>query len=521
MVGDPVSTSGPNDLQPGRVLVNRYELVRLAGSGGMAQVWEATDRVLGRRVAIKLLHNHLASAASIARFRQEGVAAAKLIHPNVVSIFDTIPVDNTEALVMEFVEGHTLRAHLDRHRSISEQDTRHIGVAISEALAAAHRQGLVHRDVKPANILLCKNGQVKITDFGIAKAAEIDCLTREGTLVGTAAYLAPEQLDGSQVDGRADIYALGLVLYECLAGRQAFSGDTDAAVALARLRTDATDLLELNQNVSGDLAAIIRTTMARNPQARYQNALDLKNALLERPRPTAPSPASAGAPTATMNTAERSADTRVVDEDDLVEAGYDPNRRRWMVPVAVLVFILISVLIAVALIASPGRANPSATSAAGPLNVVDAPITEAVSVDPEGDGSERDDLLAMSFDGNPNSTWRTESYDSRIFDGLDKSGVGIAWKLDATYRLSSLNIESNTADWSAKVFVVSDLNPETFNPLAPAIAEVKNSPEGTTTVDLKGVEGNTVILWITDLGEPDGKARVSISETTIRGESVG
>ena len=222
-----------------------------------------------------------------------------------------------------------------------------------------------------------------------------------------------------------------------------------------------------------------------------------------------------------MNTAERSADTRVVDEDDLVEAGYDPNRRRWMVPVAVLVFILISVLIAVALIASPGRANPSATSAAGPLNVVDAPITEAVSVDPEGDGSERDDLLAMSFDGNPNSTWRTESYDSRIFDGLDKSGVGIAWKLDATYRLSSLNIESNTADWSAKVFVVSDLNPETFNPLAPAIAEVKNSPEGTTTVDLKGVEGNTVVLWITDLGEPDGKARVSISETTIRGESVG
>ncbi|MCB1188751.1 serine/threonine protein kinase, partial [bacterium] len=192
--------------------------------------------VLDRRVAVKILHPHLATDNSVMRFRREAIAAARLAHPNVVSIFDTISEDSVEAIVMELVDGTTLRRHLDRHQRLSPDDALHIGTSVCDALAAAHASGLVHRDIKPANILLCRDGRVKIADFGIAKAAAGDGLTREGTLVGTAAYLSPEQVEGLEVDGRADLYALGLVLYEALTGSLPFSGDTDAAVALARLR---------------------------------------------------------------------------------------------------------------------------------------------------------------------------------------------------------------------------------------------------------------------------------------------
>ena len=214
MPGNATDSPSPSaDYPAGTMLGERYRLERKVGTGGMAQVWEASDLVLDRRVAVKILHPHLATDTSVTRFRREAVAAARLAHPNVVSIFDTISADGVEAIVMELVDGTTLRRHLDRHERLSPDDALHIGTSVCDALAAAHASHLVHRDIKPANILLCRDGRVKIADFGIAKAAVGDGLTREGTLVGTAAYLAPEQVEGTPVDGRTDLYALGLVLY--------------------------------------------------------------------------------------------------------------------------------------------------------------------------------------------------------------------------------------------------------------------------------------------------------------------
>ena len=188
-------------------LCGRYHLDHLIGSGGMAQVWEGTDLVLGRQVAVKVLHPHLAAdGALVARFRQEAVAAARLSHPGIVGVYDTCSDGMHEAIVMELLDAATLRQHLDEYGPLDAETTVRIALRLLDALEAAHRAGLVHRDVKPSNILLCRDGRVKVADFGIAKADDQTDLTQQGTLVGTASYLAPEQLLGGAGDARTDLY---------------------------------------------------------------------------------------------------------------------------------------------------------------------------------------------------------------------------------------------------------------------------------------------------------------------------
>ena len=223
-------TGGP---LAGRLLVGRYRLNRPIASGGMAEVWEATDETLARRVAVKLLHPHLGRDDSfVRRFRAEAVAAARLAHPSIVSVYDTFSADGMEAIVMELVVGTTMRADLDQHGPMRLEAVLAIGTQVADALGAAHASGLVHRDVKPANILLSADGRVLVTDFGIAKAAEGNDLTSAGAMVGTAKYLAPEQVEGGPIDGRADLYALGVVLYEALTGVAPFVEEAAKATVL-------------------------------------------------------------------------------------------------------------------------------------------------------------------------------------------------------------------------------------------------------------------------------------------------
>jgi serine/threonine-protein kinase len=189
----------------------------------MATVWEGTDQLLARKVAVKILHPHLArDDAFVRRFRGEAIAAARLTHPSIVSVYDTVTDDGIEAIVMELVSGTTLRADIDHHGPLRLAAVLAIGTQVADALGAAHASGLVHRDVKPANILLSADGRVLVADFGIAKAAEGADLTNDGAMVGTAKYLAPEQVEGAAVDGRTDLYALGIVLYEALTGSVPF-----------------------------------------------------------------------------------------------------------------------------------------------------------------------------------------------------------------------------------------------------------------------------------------------------------
>jgi serine/threonine-protein kinase len=248
----------------------------------MAEVWVATDIDLDRKVAVKWLRTNLATDPVITeRFRREAIAVARLTHPNIVAVHDVFVHDGRQAVVMQLVDGKSLRQLLDTQKRLGPELTIHIGAGIAGALDEAHRAGFVHRDVKPGNILVTSDGRVLLTDFGIAKGlAPGDDLTSDNVMMGTAKYLSPEQVRGRRLDGRADLYSLALVLYECLAGRVPFLGESDADTALARLQRDPTDLGHLRPTLPIGLVNLIHRTLARNPAHRPQTGNDLRSALL-------------------------------------------------------------------------------------------------------------------------------------------------------------------------------------------------------------------------------------------------
>jgi serine/threonine protein kinase len=277
------SAPPPRPAPVGELLADRYRLERRIGQGGMAEVWVATDIDLDRRVAVKWLKTNLASDPVVAeRFRREAIAVARLNHPNIVAVHDVIAHEGRQAVVMQLVDGKSLRQLLDTQTRLGPELTIHIGAAIAGALDAAHQGGFVHRDVKPGNILVTSDGRVLLTDFGIAKGLQPgdEDLTSDNVMMGTAKYLSPEQVRGRRLDGRADLYSLALVLYECLAGRVPFLGETDADTALARLQRDPTDLGHLRPTLPIGLVNLIHKTLARNPAHRPQTGSDLRAALL-------------------------------------------------------------------------------------------------------------------------------------------------------------------------------------------------------------------------------------------------
>ncbi|MEM9564899.1 MAG: protein kinase [Actinomycetota bacterium] len=275
----------------GMVLGTRYELVEPIASGGMAQVWSGRDLSLSRPVAVKVLHPHLATDdAFVTRFRREARASARLSHPSIVAVYDTMSQEGIEAIVMELVDGRTLRSVLDEVGALPPADVIDIGMQISDALDVAHRAGVVHRDIKPANIMVATDRRILVTDFGIAKATKDDDLTHTGTLLGTAKYLAPEQVTGEPVDPRADVYALGIVLFEAATGSPPFQADTDAATALARLREEVPRCRQRRPDVPMALDAAIARAMARHPDQRWDRAQSFRAALgaIDLTRPDAP-----------------------------------------------------------------------------------------------------------------------------------------------------------------------------------------------------------------------------------------
>jgi serine/threonine-protein kinase len=279
------------------VIAQRYELQRMLAQGGMAEVWLARDLTLDRKVAVKWLKPALATDPVVAeRFRREAVAAASLNHPNIVAVHDVFEQDGRQAVVMQLVEGKSLRQVLDTQKRLSPELTCHIGTCVAAALDHAHAAGFVHRDVKPGNIMMTSDGRVLLTDFGIAKglqSAETD-LTSDNIMMGTAKYLSPEQVRGKKLDGRADLYSLGLVLYECLAGRVPFLGETDADTALARLQRDPTDLTRLRATLPTKLVVVIHQLLARNPAHRPGTGAELvatlRDAAKEGPPEIDPTP---------------------------------------------------------------------------------------------------------------------------------------------------------------------------------------------------------------------------------------
>jgi eukaryotic-like serine/threonine-protein kinase len=268
----------------GQTLGGRYQLEKLLGQGGMSAVYKATDPNLRRTVAIKLIHAHLASDPEfVRRFEEEAAAVARLRHHNIVQVYDFNNDDETYYMVLEFVPGETLQ---DKLRALSTQGQLlpfeqivAVGVNLCEAVQYAHNQGMIHRDLKPANVMITPKEEAILMDFGIAKIVGGENLTATGAMIGTAAYMAPEQIRGQRPDHRVDIYALGVILFEMASGQRPFIGDSAPSTMMMHLTEPVPDIRKINQGAPPQLVKVIEKSLAKDPNERYQSAAELGHAL--------------------------------------------------------------------------------------------------------------------------------------------------------------------------------------------------------------------------------------------------
>lgn len=353
------------------VLADRYELGSVIGRGGMARVHRGEDRLLGRTVAVKILASpYDRDERFVARFRREAKAAARLAHPNIVAVFDTGSDGDTHYIVMEHVEGRTLHDAILLEAPMAARRVAEIADATAAALAAAHQAGIVHRDVKPANVMLTPEGEVKVMDFGLARAVDAETLTRTGFILGTASYVSPEQAQGGTTDARSDLYSLGCVLYEMLTGRPPFVGDSPVAALYQHVNEPALPP-SLFHPVPADLETVVLRCLAKDPADRFQSALELRREL--------PPAGEQAAPEATTMPVMVGGVVRLPEPTDVLEepegeAGTSRDRRwRGAAAVAGLVVLVLLLVPAVQLLTraeepagrggatSPAMTSPSAS----------------------------------------------------------------------------------------------------------------------------------------------------------------
>ncbi len=539
----------------------------------MAEVWEGHDEVLSRPVALKLLLPHLASDPNLReRFRREAVTAARLVHPGIVAVFDAgvEPLDGTSPaalgrgpmpeaewaagqstafIVMELVPGETLRDLVHRYKVLGPRLVVAIAAQVTDALAYAHAQGLVHRDVKPANVLLRDGGnglaQVKVTDFGIAKAAASPGdLTAHGALLGTPKYVAPEQVQGREPDARTDLYSLGVVMYEMLAGRPPFEGESDMATALAHVQQPVPSLEATRPGLPPGLVHLVSTLMAKEPEQRTPSAVALGRSLAELGaqlgfRASGPGaflqlgpgafagpsgepgrPVHAGRPgTAIGREIGTGATVRDVGRGPVAEtAQATPARRRRprrLASAVVASLMVVGSLVAAALLypgqlsysprhrggptASGGAAGPSA-SAVGGAHLGILGVKEVVT----GGNQPNDNLseLPNLTSANPKTYWQSLIYKYADFGGY--GGFGLAVHLDGSHVLHDLVVKTPMRGWSAQVFVASHF--ANWGGWGKPVS-AQDGINGDHTFPLLGKRGDWVLLWMLNPG-PSDQAKV-------------
>lgn len=271
----------------GKMLNNRYEILEKIGNGGMATVYKAKCHVLNRYVAIKILRDEFTTDSEfIKRFKSEAQSAASLTHPNIVSIYDVCNEDNLYYIVMELIQGKTLKDIITEDGILSWKWSVNIAIQIASALETAHKHNIIHRDIKPHNIIITEDGMAKVTDFGIAKAVSNSTITAFGTTIGSVHYFSPEHARGGFTDAKSDIYSLGIVMYEMLTGKVPFDADTPVSVALKQVQEEAVEPIKYNPNIPISVNRIILKAMQKDPNLRYQNATEMLEDLsiaLKRP----------------------------------------------------------------------------------------------------------------------------------------------------------------------------------------------------------------------------------------------
>ena len=434
----------------GMQLNGRYRLDAQIGTGGMSTVYRAFDSVLERRVAVKLMHREIAADTDqLERFRREARAVAQLSHPHIVGVIDAGEEDGRPYIVFEYVEGETLKDRIRRMGRLPVDEAIAYAIEISRALEAAHARHIVHRDVKPQNVLIDEEGSAKVTDFGIARSLDEEGLTADGRVLGTTDYVSPEQALGHDVNGQCDIYSLGVVLFEMLTGDVPFHGENQVAVAMKHVREDLPDVQMRRPEVSAGLAAILDRMTDKHLEHRYPDAhtleADLEDALAAE---AARSGRSTGEATAVIATLPERTKRRL------------PLRMRRRFPVFAVIGCWCSARRRSPCWRSRASTGPSAGRARArsrrPRARGSCPSSarRRQDFDPLGDDDEHADQAFLAVDKNPGTSWTTESYSGATLAG--KKGVGLYVDAAPGVAATSIEIDTPKPGWQAEIHVAPD-----------------------------------------------------------------
>ncbi len=499
----------PSSSMIGTTLSGRYRLEAKLGSGGMSTVYLARDETLDRSVAVKVMHREMSEQEDqLERFRQEARAVAKLSHPNVVSVIDAGEDGGYPYIVFEYVEGETLKQRIARVGALDTQDAIAYAIEVARGLSVAHARKLVHRDIKPQNVLIDSEGRAKLTDFGISRQLEQDGMTATGRVLGTTDYVSPEQAMGKQVDPRSDIYSLGVVLYEMLLGQVPFQADSQVGVAMKHVNEDLPDVQRRREDLSAAAALVVERATSKDPGQRYQQVGEMIDDLSTALEVEA---ARAGSTTGEATT--------------VLEAVPPPKRklseRRGWSWAAIVALLLVAggALLAVKLI-SDGLGGGGANEGKGQP----VAISSATDYDPQGDEEESGGEVELAVDGNPTgSAWETEHYDSEVFEGTKTGpnpGVGIYVTAVSAVTPVRMLVRTSAPGWDAEVYAAVAGPPAELSGWGEPVGTVSDAAALEEIALQVPQPSRYFLLWFTKAAESrdqPGRYKVEVSDIKLLG----
>ena len=503
-------SSPPSSSMIGTVLSGRYRLEAKLGSGGMSTVYLARDETLDRPVAVKVMHREMSEQEDqLQRFRQEARAVAKLTHPNVVAVIDAGEDGGYPYIVFEYVKGETLKQRIARVGALDTQEAIAYAIEVARGLSVAHSRKMVHRDIKPQNVLIDEEGRAKLTDFGISRQLEQDGVTATGRVLGTTDYVAPEQAMGKGVDPRSDVYSLGVVLYEMLVGQVPFHADSQVGVAMKHVNEELPDVQRRRPEASAAVALVVERATAKDPAERYQTVAEMIDDL----------------ETALEVEAARAGST-TGEATSVLDAVPPPKRKlssrgRWSwAAIVALLLVGGGALLAVQLISNGGFGGGGANKGKGGS----VAISGATDYDPQGDGEEVGSKVELAADGDPTGTaWETEHYDSETFEGTKTGpdpGVGIYVTTTSPATPKKMIVRTPTPGWDAQVFAAPAGPPSDLSGWDEPVGEVSEAEE-TQEIDLSVRQPSTYfLLWFTKASparDQEGRYQVEISDIELLG----
>jgi eukaryotic-like serine/threonine-protein kinase len=499
----------------GTSLNGRYRLEARIAAGGMSTVYRALDETLERQVAVKLMNREVASDSDqLERFRREARAVAQLSHPHIVSVIDAgedlDPTHPRPYIVFEYVEGETLKERIRRLGRLPITEAVAYAIEIARALGAAHARHIVHRDVKPQNVLIDHEGSAKVTDFGIARTLEEDGLTADGRVLGTTDYVSPEQALGQDVTGQSDLYSLGVVLYEMLTGEVPFTGESQVAVAMKHVREQIPDVQLKRPEVSAALASVVDTATAKRLDERYADDAEL---IADLEDVLAIETARSGNVTGEVTTVLRTLPSRT--------RRRLPLRRRQPALVIGLGLIVAAAVVAIFVFAADNthRGTPQLNQPAPKATPHQVQPCDSCATDYNPDAltppkNQHPAQTPLAIDGNRNTGWSTESY---VGDNLGKPGVGIYVDFKPGVAAGSMVLDTDTPGYAVTIYArTSRPNPDTFDAGPGGWVKVGTAPSVKRTQTIKLSSTTTryryYLVWITRLGN---HSHVDVNEIAL------